>query len=246
MSDTPKDTDAETPAPQNEAPAPEAETAPEPESKPDPKPESGQSESESGTTKGRQTLGEVKARVLKKKEDVEPQPKDEIESAVEQSSVQEEKKLRRKKHMKYGAAGIGALVLAYVIYLLFVPYTGTMAFGICKAFLELNVRYPNTLRISTVEETGTSVRIWYTQVDAFGEYRMEPIQCYYRPDETFGYALDKVTVRRREVDPKKVEDFNRVLGTVLEYPPDLTLPIPLPDSLDGLQIETDKFRKPIL
>ena len=108
-----------------------------------------------------------------------------------------------------------------------------MAFGICKVFLELNVRYPNTLRINTVEEIGTFVRIWYTQTDSFGEYRMEPIQCYYKPDEKLGFILDKVTVRRREVDPEKVNRFNKTIPIILQYPPDLTLPTPLPDSLNN-------------
>ncbi len=175
-----------------------------------------------------------------------PSQDKEIEAAVSQSSVQGEKKKLRKKQIKRGGIGTLALLFIYWVYTLFIPYEGTMAFGICKVFLELNVRYPNTLRISTVEETGTSVRIWYTQTDSFGEYRMEPIQCYFKPDEKYGFILEKITIRRREVDPQRIENFNRILPVIFKYPPDLMLPTPLPDSLDGLQIETDKFRTPIL
>ncbi len=174
-----------------------------------------------------------------------PSQDKEIEAAVSQSSVQGEKKKLRKKQIKRGGIGTLALLFIYWVYTLFIPYEGTMAFGICKVFLELNVRYPNTLRIGTVEETGTSVRIWYTQTDSFGEYRMEPIQCYFKPDEKYGFILEKITIRRREVDPQRIENFNRILPVIFKYPPDLTLPTPLPDSLDGLQIETDKFRTPI-
>ena len=140
--------------------------------------------------------------------------------------------------------GVIAL-LGYGIYLLFVPYKGTMAFGICKVFLELNTQYPQTLRLSTVEELGMSVRIWYTQTDSFGEYRLEPLQCYFKPDDTYGFILDKVTLSRREVDPLLVSEFNKSIPTILAHPPDLTLPIPLPDSLQDLQIDTNLFRKQI-
>ena len=154
-------------------------------------------------------------------------------------------KALRKKQMKQGGGALLALVLGYGIYLGLKPFEGSMAYGICKVFLELNVRYPETLRLSTVEESGSFVRIWYTQVDSFGEYRMEPIQCYFKPDEQYGFILDKITINRQEVDPQKVEAFNRTLPVIFANPPDLILPTELPDSLEGLQIETDMFRVPI-
>ena len=171
---------------------------------------------------------------------------EEINAAVERSSVKEKKKRARKKNIKYGAGGLVTVMLSYIIYLLFIPYTGTNAFGLCKTFLELKVRYPHTLYLSTVEELGSSIRIWYTQIDSFGEYRMEPIRCYFKQDDTYGMALEKVTIRRRQLDAKIVEDFNRSIGIILAVQPDLTVPAPLPDSLKGLQFQTDSYRKPIL
>ncbi len=169
-----------------------------------------------------------------------------IDEALGRSAIKVEKDLLRKKRIKMGSWGAGALALCYVVFLLFKPFEGGMPFGICKVFLEQRVRYPHELRLSTVEEFETSVRIWYTQVDAFGEYRMEPIQCYFKQDETFGFVLDKVTVNRRELDQKIIDDFNRAFGAVLAVPIDLTLPTPLPDSLADLQFQFEKFIKPIL
>ncbi len=168
---------------------------------------------------------------------------EEINEAVQNSKLAEKKKKARKKQFKLGGAGLAVLLVGYVIYWGMQPFSGTMLYGICKVFLELDMQYPHTLRVSTVEEMGASVRIWYTQTDGYGEYRMEPIRCYFKKDEKLGLILDKVTIRRRPIDQEIVNDFNRSIPSILENPPDLTLPARLPDSLNGLQFETDKFRR---
>lgn len=184
-------------------------------------------------------------------EDKDPEQKkangdEKIEDAVAQSSIQKKKQLAKKKKIKRGATFGGIAVLAYIIYLLFVPYKGSMAFGICKVFLEMNVQYPEHLRYSTVEEFDMWVRIWYTQTDAYGQYRLEPIQCFFKPDERYGFILDKVTVRRREVDRKKVTEFNKTIPLIVANPPDLTLPTPLPDTLKNLRFDVNRYIRPIL
>ena len=143
--------------------------------------------------------------------------------------------------------GVGVIVLlSYSVHWLMKPYQGGLAFGICKVFLEGVTRYPDHLRLSTVEEFETSVRIWYTQVDSFGEYRMEPIQCYYKNDPERGTVVDKITINRRELDPRLVDNFNRALPSISAFPINTDIPAPLPDSLQDLQIDTQKYRKPIL
>jgi hypothetical protein len=181
-----------------------------------------------------------------KQKPVKTQVEEQIDAALASSSVQAKRKAERKKQIKYGAIGGGVLILAILVYLGLQPFQGTMAFGICKVFLEGTTRYPQYLRLSTVEEFETSVRIWYTEIDSFGAERMEPIQCYYKQVEGKGTQVDKVLINRREVDPKVIENFNRALPAILGYPPDLTIPYPLPDSLEDLQLDMSKFMKPIL
>lgn len=185
----------------------------------------------------------VKGMKLKGKE--KPQL-DEIDEAVASSNVKADKKKKKKKMIKLGGSALGVLFLGYIIYLLFVPYKGTMAFGLCKVFVELNVQYPTTLKLNKVEEFATSVRIWYSHTDSFGEYMVEPIQCYFKPDERYGFALDKVTIRRRELDTKQIETFNSSIPVILASPPDLSLPKPPKDILNNLQIDLTGFIKPIL
>lgn len=174
------------------------------------------------------------------------QVEEQIDAALATSALHTQKQQQKKKRFKYAIiAGVIAL-LSYGIYYGLKPFEGGMAYGVCRVFLENYVRFPGFLRLSTVEEFENSVRIWYTQVDSFGEYRMEPIQCYYKQDEERGTLLDRVLVNRREVDPKLVENFNRSIPAVVNMELDLVLPSPLPDSLEDLQFETDKFRKPVI
>ena len=167
--------------------------------------------------------------------DEDAQPVDEIEAAVAASKVKEEKQKKQKSFMKRGGIALAILLVGYFVYYLMQPYKGSMAFGVCKVFIELHVQYPTTLKLSSVEEFSTSVRVWYTHTDSFGEYIMEPIQCYFKADDTYGFILDKVTIRRREFDQQVVDDFNNSIGVVFANPPDLTIPYPLDNVLKNLK-----------
>ena len=184
---------------------------------------------------------EKKKRAAKK---LDPTDK-EIEESLASGRLAEEKKARNKKIFRYSILGFVFFLFFAAYDYLFSPYEGTMTFGICKTYLELNVRFPQDLKYSTVDDLGSSVRIWYTQIDAFGEYRLENIQCYFRADEVYGAAVERITINRREVPTEKVEAFNAIMPTVLSAPLDLTIPFPLPDSLEGLQFDANIFRKPI-
>ncbi len=201
-------------------------------------------------TKARSLNKDKNKNSLKKKlkeEGIQLTADEQIEEALSQSKIKSKKDAKRKTRIKQGGLLAFLAFLGYAIYFLFfATYQGTMAFGVCKVFLELNVRFPQHLRLSTVEEFETSVRIWYTQLDSFGEYRLEPMQCYFRADEELGFVLDKVTVRRRQVDPDRVASFNKTLPVILANPPDLTYPIPISDNLRNMHIDITPFLKPIL
>lgn len=198
------------------------------------------------------TIEKLAAKRIKAKkqaiEDVRSNAEKEIDDAIEKSKLQQEKIKARKKLFKRGVYFSLILLFAYGLYYLFKPFQASMGYGICKTFLELQVRFPQTLHVSSIESFQTSVRLWYVQTDSFGEYKMDSIQCYYKPDPSgaLPYVIEKIVMRRREVDPKKVEEFNKVLPQIFANPPDLTVPAPLPDSLQDLQINPDALRRPIL
>lgn len=162
-----------------------------------------------------------------------------------EKQITQKKALSKKKIKKRAMYGAAALLVFFIIQWLFTPFQGGMKYGICKTFLELTVAYPQTIELSTVDENlkeNTSVRIWFTHIDPFGEYRLEPIECIFRPDPQIGAALDKVFIGKIAVDKAKIEAFNVSIPGLLSHPPNLDLPTELPDSLGNLQIDPMSLR----
>ncbi len=160
--------------------------------------------------------------------------------------MQQKKLLARKKKMRrYALLGVVGL-FSYLVYWGFKPYKTGLNYGICKVFIEQSVLYPDTLHFSEVMDFSDSVRIWYSYYDSFGDYRLQQAQCYFRLDDTYGYAVSRITIGRLEVDPDKINLFNHSLGSIIKNPPDLTYPTPLPNDIKDLKFEFEKFRKAIL
>ena len=72
------------------------------------------------------------------------------------------------------------------------PRKGTILYGMCGAFLELQVPYPETIHHSSVEQYRKAVRIYYTHTDAFGQYMMRKIECAFIQDPVKGVQLESV------------------------------------------------------
>lgn len=170
---------------------------------------------------------------------------DEIEAALAGSTVRAKYVKKKKRTVRKIGTLISAVILVYGIYLLFKPFQAPLTYGVCRVFLELNVQFPDTLRLSTAEQIGNTMRIWYTQIDAFGQYRMESIQCRFERDEKMGVRVEKILINRREVPPEKIQAFNRVLPLIIANPPNLDYPAPIPDALKDVQIDADTFRTPL-
>lgn len=143
---------------------------------------------------------------------------------------------RKKKQILFGGIGIVLLVVLLSVYAC-QPKQGSMAFGICSTFLELNTPYPHTLRFSDLEGSRTAVRIYFTDVDPFGQYRQEMIECTFGPDAKMGMRLAEVKRNRRPVDPALVKEFNITLPTIMASDPYRVLP---PDWENPLVPEYDR------
>lgn len=127
------------------------------------------------------------------------------------------------RQILYGAGGVALLILILAIYSC-QPKDGSMAFGICSTFLELQTPYPHTLRYTDIEGSQTAVRIYFTNVDPFGEFKQEMIECTFGPDDVMGMKLTQVTRNRRPVDSTIVKKFNITLPTIMASDPYLVLP----------------------
>jgi len=166
------------------------------------------------------------------------------------AALQARKAARKKMQRRIAYVAVGAGLFVWLAWYLFAPYKAGITYGVCNTFLQLQVAYPQHMRISEVEDFGDSVRIWYVRMDPFGEERMESMRCYFRyvqEDEevkygTAPFVIDRVTRNRRPYFPEKVEAFNRSIPAVIAGNPDLVIPDPLPDSLSGLKFDVRSFR----
>ena len=199
----------------------------------------------------------VAAKVLKRKLDPELQKQlaeeqldyeapDEAQEMVQKSSLQDRERIKRKKKFRNAILLLIVPIIGFAVHWLFKPFESDIRFGFCRVFLELYVQYPDMLVLSHVEEKRDFVRIWYVQYDAFGQERMQNMQCHHAFDENGSYYISKILVDRREIDPERVAKFNTSLTTILAHPPDLTYPRRIQDALGNINIQTFLFRKPIL
>lgn len=127
------------------------------------------------------------------------------------------------KHILFGAGGVAFLMILLMVYS-GQPAKGSMAYGICSTFLELNTPYPHTLRYIDLEGSRTAVRIYFTNIDPFGEYKQEMIECTYGPDPDMGMRLTQIARNRKEVDAETVANFNKILPTVIASDPYRIMP----------------------
>ena len=199
----------------------------------------------------------VAAKVLKRKLDPELQKQlaeeqldyeapDEAQEMVQKSSLQDRERIKRKKKFRNAILLLIIPIIGFGVHWLFKPFESDIRFGFCRVFLELYVQYPDMLVLSHVEEKRDFVRIWYVQYDAFGQERMQNMQCHHAFDENGSYYISKILVDRREIDPERVAKFNTSLTSILAHPPDLTYPRRIQDALGNINIQTFLFRKPIL
>ncbi len=143
-----------------------------------------------------------------------------LSQEVNQKSSLSEK---NKKQILYGALGVLGLLILLGIFSC-QPAKGSMAYGICSVFLELNTAYPQTLQHTDLEGSYTAVRIYFTETDPFGQYKDEMIECTFGADETMGMKLTQVTRNRRPVDPEMIRKFNLTLPTIMVSDPYVVLP----------------------
>lgn len=140
------------------------------------------------------------------------------------------------KKRKLIVIGSSSFLLMLVVLIMFAcqPPKGTIMYGLCSAFLEQIVDYPPTVQHLYVEQFPRSVRIYFNQMDAFGQFTQNTIECAADPKALPNIRFDTVLFNRKPVDPAKVERFNPSIPVIAASKPDLTLPEPPEDALKDL------------
>jgi hypothetical protein len=91
-----------------------------------------------------------------------------------------DEKRRKKRRLILGVGGSVAFVLLLLWYGT-MPLKGPIQYGICRTILELDLKFPQTIKMTYVETFDKSLRMYYTYTDAFGSIRSEMLECDFRP-----------------------------------------------------------------
>ncbi len=125
------------------------------------------------------------------------------------------KRKKKKKTKLYMVLG-GFAVVSLVVWAMLQPAQGTIHTGLCRTFVELRLRYPETMETISVEQFGGAYRVFYIYKGAFGEVRSEMIQCRFKPGQNNALILDAVEINRVPVERKEIDIFN---ATTLDLRP---------------------------
>lgn len=164
--------------------------------------------------------------------------------------LKEKKQQKRKKQIRKTALISFVLLFFSAAWWLFAPAKASATYGICRTLLELSISYPHTLYVSEVDTIKlNTLRLWYTHTDAFGEYRMESFVCSIKttpaPDGESPPTIEILNLRmhKTDIEPARIKELNHAMIYFQETPLVLNYPLELPENLDELQFDFERFRQ---
>ena len=132
------------------------------------------------------------------------------------------------KKKLYWAGGLSFFGL--IVLMALSPTQGSIRYGICRVYVELNDLYPKEITYLSVED-GDPVKIFYKKVDPFGVSSVNSVECYFKRDSSGAFLneLSKVDINGKfrvyEAEkPENIKRFNVGIPAILENPPNLDLP----------------------
>lgn len=156
------------------------------------------------------------------------------------------KKATTKKGMTVGGSIFGLFLFVLLIVKACEPAKGTILYGICGAFLEQQIPFPETIEHTYVEQYGWGVRIYYNHIDAFGQHLNEFLECSFdqQPESdlylkavifsTIKEVTEKTPIKNKgrlyAVEQKYIDKFNKSnsIQIIMNQDIDLTLPYETP------------------
>ncbi|WP_435640644.1 hypothetical protein [Micavibrio aeruginosavorus] len=152
-----------------------------------------------------------------------------------QSGAGVEKTAKKKISGKKMAVYAGLAVVAFVMWWGFQPLKGPPAFGLCRVFLEQRVSYPHELTVTQVEIREPLIRLYYTEVNPFGNHTRGILDCVFRADPQLGLVIGEARFNGTSVSETDLNRFNLSIPAIQANPPSLILPLPFSDGLEGLK-----------
>ncbi len=162
--------------------------------------------------------------------------------------LKKRKLLKKKQRNKIIMILVAMLLFSYVIWWGIKPFKASAEYGICRSLLELQVPYPHTIHVSELKfQRNGGMKLWYSYIDAFGEYRLEDFICKLQQNPETGYLeIAELKMHKIYLDPEKIKFLNNAMPYFAENPVILNWPRPLPNSLNDLHFDIDSFRRIII
>lgn len=146
---------------------------------------------------------------------------------------------KKKKSKKNLWRKIGLGFLAFIVFIVWFgmqPLTGPVQVGICRTFIEMNLRYPHTLKLTKTDQYQDSLRLYYTYTGPFGEHRSSLTECRFAADPATGQPMiTKIKTDRVDIDPEKVRLFNQTIPSIVQHEPNRIIPPPYTSDLNDLR-----------
>jgi len=124
---------------------------------------------------------------------------------------------------KAGKITAGVTIGLFIVTLMIVkacePAKAGILYPICSSFAEQNVPFPETIKYNVVEQYSQSIRLYYSHIDAFGQFLTEYLECSFANDPEKGLLLKAVVYNTvKEVTEKKpLKNKGRLYQVQQEY-----------------------------
>jgi hypothetical protein len=90
------------------------------------------------------------------------------------------------------AASCALLVIGFYILQTMAPRKGNILYGLCSVFLEQQMTFPNTIEHTYVERYPRGIRIYYKNMDAYGQQNFSYLECSFVQHPQAGVQLEHV------------------------------------------------------
>lgn len=142
---------------------------------------------------------------------------------------------RKQKIIFFGSIAATLLIIFLTVNAAMSRPKGTELFGVCKTFIELQIKYPKTLDVTEVEQFARAVRIYYSYIDPYGNHKSDFIECAFEKVPGKGVQIQTILLNRIEIDKQTIADFNETITAVRSGDPNLTVPRPFGNDLKDLK-----------
>lgn len=140
-----------------------------------------------------------------------------------------DKKKKKKANWKL-RLGITTVLLSAFIWYGLQPLQGTEKYALCRVFIELQLKYPDTLKIVQVRQFQNEERVYYVYIGPYGERKLEMMSCAFAKDPNTGlFKMNYAKLNRDNVPQEQVDGFNMALPYIQK----LNLDKDLPPKWDG-------------